>query len=294
MSYAVTVFLGLLMFGMGLGLTVGDFRRVVVLPRAALAGVAGQLLLLPLLGLALAWVLPLRPELKIGVVLIALCPGGALSNLFSYLARADLALSVTLTCISSLVTVFSIPILLNLALLLFAGAGSELLLPLLDTMAHIMMITVIPVSAGMLVRARWPRLAEAGQRWVKIGSAAFLPLVLAGILARDPQQFWANVLQGGAAAITLNVLALAMGSALGRGLRQPPARVKTLTIEIGAQNAMLGAAIAISPALLGNADIAIVPSIYGVTMVILLAFYVAGVRLRERRLPLAAGAPEAA
>ena len=116
MNYFASIVLTCLMFGMGLSLKISDFGRVFKLPKAAFVGLIGQLILLPLLGFALCVVLELKGIVAIGVMLLTLCPGGVLSNLFTLIARGDLALSVTMTSISSLITVFTLPFILNLSI----------------------------------------------------------------------------------------------------------------------------------------------------------------------------------
>lgn len=274
-AYIASVFLAILMFGMGLELTLGDFRRIAVFPRAAAVGLVGQLICLPLLGALVASALDVTPEFAVGVVLLTLCPGGALSNLFSYLAKADVALSVTLTSVSSLVTVFTIPVGLNLALLHFMATGAAITLPLGPTILQIMLITVVPVSAGMYVLHRWPRFAGKAAPAVRIGSMAFLPMMLVGMALHDQEQWLKNLVEAGALALALTVLATCMGWLLGRLFRMPRRQVVTIAIEVGAQNAMLGAAIAVSPYMLNNMAVGIVPTVYGLTMVVVLAVYVA-------------------
>lgn len=275
MAYIASVFLSILMFGMGLELTLGDFKRIVVFPKAASLGLVGQLLLLPLVGFSLGALLDVSPEMAVGIVLLTLCPGGALSNLFSYLAKADVALSVAMTSISSLVTVFTIPIAINFALLFFIGDSAELTLPVLPTTLQIMLITVIPVSAGMYVLHRWPAFAEKAAPAVRIGTMAFLPLMLVGLALNEPDQWLRNMAQAGVVTTLLTVLSIFLGYLLGKIFGLGRRQVVTLAIEIGAQNAMLGAAIAISPYMLNNMTIAIVPTVYGLTMVVVLAIYVA-------------------
>lgn len=267
-------FLGLLMFGMGLGLTLPDFYRIAQFPKAAAVGLTGQLLLLPLCGFLLASVTPMRPEFAVGLCLLTLCPGGALSNMFTYLARGDVALSVSMTAVSSLVTVFTIPIGLNLALGYFVGGNTAISLPVGKTALQIMLITVIPVSLGMLVLHRWPLLARHAEVWVRRGNMAFLPVIIIAMLGAESGKWFSNLIAAGTITVGFNLFAITLGYALALGFRLPTNRVTTLAIEVGAQNAMLGVAIAASPAMLGNPVVAIVPSVYAVTMVFLLAGFV--------------------
>lgn len=273
-SQITTVMLILLMFGMGLGLTTRDFRRVAEVPKATLIGLFGQLLLLPALGFALCLTLNLSRDLAIGVMLLTLCPGGVLSNLFTLLGRGDMALSVTMTTISSMVTVFTLPIVLNISLLVFSDSSVQFRLPVLQTALQILVVTIIPVSLGMVVLHRAPFFAERASRWVRTSCTIFLPLVIGGILFKNGGEWLSNFAKAGALAVTLNLLAIVLGYALGKLSRLDARQVRTLSIEVGAQNAMLGVTIALSPFLLNSPQIAIVPSIYAVTMVIMLWAYV--------------------
>ncbi|MBV1961264.1 MAG: bile acid:sodium symporter family protein [Immundisolibacteraceae bacterium] len=275
MGIIVPWFLALLMFGMGLGLTPADFYRIGQFPKAAAVGLTGQLVLLPLAAFAVVSVIPMRPEFAVGLCLLALCPGGALSNLFTHLARGDVALSVAMTAVSSMVTVFTIPVGLNLALGYFMDGSSSISLPVGKTALQIMVITVIPVAAGMTVLRYRPELAIKAEIWVRRGSMAFLPLIIIGILSAEQGQWFSNVITAGAITIGFNLFTIAMGYCLARGFNLSAQRVRTLAIEVGAQNAMLGVTIAVTPGMLGIPAVAIVPSVYAVTMVFLLACYVA-------------------
>lgn len=272
-SYLVTILLTLLMFGMGLGLTTQDFSRVFTIPKAALAGLVGQLILLPLLGFMLCYTLNLSGAIAIGIMLLTLCPGGVLSNMFTLIARGDIALSVTMTSISSLITVFTLPVVLNLSMIYFNDETIQLSLPLLKTATQIMLITIIPVSVGMLVLRYAPRFAEASKQWVRTGCSVFLPFLIIGIFMQNGGSWFQHFIQVGLLTVCLNLLSILLGYCIAKLSRLEKRQTRTLSIEVGAQNAMLGVTIAISPFLLNNADVAMVPSIYGVTMVIILWIY---------------------
>ena len=272
-SYLVTILLTLLMFGMGLGLTIQDFSRVFTIPKAALAGLVGQLIMLPLLGFMLCYALNLTGAIAIGIMLLTLCPGGVLSNMFTLIARGDLALSVTMTSISSLITVFTLPIVLNLSMIYFNDETIQLSLPFLKTASQIMLITVIPVSFGMLVLQYAPRFAAASKQWVRRGCGVFLPFLIIGIFMQNGGTWFQHFVQVGLLTVCLNLLSISLGYCIAKLSKLEKRQTRTLSIEVGAQNAMLGVTIAISPFLLNNADVAMVPSIYGVTMVAILWLY---------------------
>ena len=146
----------IIMLGMGLSLIVEDFKRVVLYPKAVLIALANQLLLLPVIGFVLTFVFGLQAELAVGLMLIAACPGGATSNLISHLAKGDTALSITLTAISSLITIFTIPFIINFSLLYFMERGQYISLDVPATIMQIIAITVAP--------ALWPQRRQLSER----------------------------------------------------------------------------------------------------------------------------------
>ena len=145
--------LAIIMFGMGLGLVTGDFVRLFSFPKAVLVGLCNQILLLPLIGFAIVALFDLNPSMAIGLMIISVCPGGPTSNLITQVSRGNIGLSVTLTALASLITVFTIPILLSKAIAYFTGnTGVIIQLPILETMVQILVITIIPIYIGMMIR----------------------------------------------------------------------------------------------------------------------------------------------
>ena len=278
--------LGVIMLGMGLALTIDDFKRITIYPKAVITGLVCQLVLLPLLAFGLMALWETRAEFAVGIILLAAIPGGATSNLFAYLAKCDAALSITLTAISSFITIVTIPFIVNYAMEIHMGSGQYVKLPVLRTMAQIMIITVIPVSIGMYLKQRMPALANRVQRPVKIASAIFIAIVIIGIILKDRENVIPFFIQTGAPAFTLNVLTLAMGFLVGKlvglGFRQ----AATISIESGIQNGTLAIAIAASATLLNNSTIAIVPAIYSLIMFgtgSLVAFWFGKINLGKSR-----------
>ena len=148
--------LAIMMLGMGLSLVPEDFRRITRYPKAVAVGVVCQIVLLPLIGALIALVVPMQPELAVGLIVLAVCPGGPSSNLVTYLAKGDVALSVTLTAFSSIITVFTIPLFTNLALQHFLGERAAIALPIGSTMLQIFLITLLPTAIGMAIRHQFP------------------------------------------------------------------------------------------------------------------------------------------
>ena len=145
----------IIMLGMGLSLVVADFKRIFIYPKAILVGLVNQLIILPLIGFAIVMAFPIAPEIAIGIMILAACPGGPTSNLLAHLAKGDTALSVTLTALSSFITILTIPFIVNFALIRILDEGQVIQLDVLKTIAQIFIIIIIPVAVGMIIR-RYP------------------------------------------------------------------------------------------------------------------------------------------
>ena len=279
--YLIPGALAVIMLGMGMRLGIADFTRIFREPRAVIVGLGCQMFLLPLLAYGLVLIFPMRPEFAVGLMLIALSPGGAVSNMFSLLGKGDLGLSVTLTAISSSLCVFTVPLLLNLVLPQLMGVDAHVKLPVLNTMLQIAYITVIPVSLGMLIFAKAPNFCARIERPLKILTSAFLIIAIVLILSREHERFVELLLSAGPAAILLNILAMGLGAIVARWAMLNWQQQRTLVIEVGIQNAILATAIAVSPVMLNNITMAMVPTIYGFTMLWIVAVYLYVV-LRKR------------
>lgn len=260
------VALGIIMLGMGLALTLEDFKRVALFPRATFVGLFCQLIVLPLVAFAMLQVLSLPPELAVGVMLLSFCPGGATSNLLSNLARADVALSITLTAISSMVTVFTIPYFVNLSMEYFIGEGKYVELPVLKTMLQIVVITIIPVSIGMLIRWKFPEGAKRSEKLVKIASAVFITLVILGAILKEKDNIAGYFVQVGVITLLINVVILAGGYLVGKLFRLSHPQRAAVSIESGIQNGTLAIAIATSSLLLNNSQMSIPAAVYSLIM----------------------------
>lgn len=257
------VALGIIMLGMGFGLTLRDFKRIFVEPRAVLIGLACQILLLPLVAFALLSVFTLDPALAVGVMIIAACPGGATSNLVANLAKGDVALSISLTAFSSAVTIISIPFVVNLAIEHLTEAAI-VPLPVAKTILQVCTITLLPVLLGMGIKARWPDFAARGERGIRIFSGVFLALLILAAILTDRAIIIPSFQQAGPVTLALNLLTMALGFGLALVFGLRPKQRVTLAIEVGIQNGTLGILIATS--LLENAQMAIPPAIYSLIM----------------------------
>ncbi len=269
-SFLTAVFLPLALFavmlGMGLGLSIDDFTRVLVYPKAVVVGLLAQLVMLPILGFALASIFPLTPELAVGVMILAACPGGPTSNLITYLARGNVALSITLTAISSLITVFTIPLVVNLAMEAFLGEATTLSLPVSATVIQIAVITLIPVAMGMALHHYRPRFAAQVERGVKWLSLGLLGLIIAGLLVQQRASVVGFFAQVGLVTLALNLLAMALGYLAALAAKLDRASATAITVEVGIQNGTLAIAIASAPTLLNQPNLAIPAAIYSLLM----------------------------
>jgi BASS family bile acid:Na+ symporter len=249
---------------MGLGLTLDDFKRILMEPKAVMLGLVAQLILLPMVGFILAGIFPLTPELAVGLVIIAACPGGPTSNLITHLANGDTALSVSLTAISSMITVITIPIIVNLGFVMMQGQGTAFQLDVLQTIGQVFIIVIIPVSFGMLLRNYFPTFADKMEKPVRIASGIVFVLVLVGVLIKEKGNIVPYFQQAGWLAFVLNIATMSLGYFTAKIFSLNRAQRISISIESGIQNGTL--AISIATVILGNTSYAIAPAVYGLLM----------------------------
>lgn len=272
-SVVIPLCLFLIMMGMGLSLKVNDFKRVVKFPKAVGIGLTNQLVLLPVIGFALANIMPLRPEYAVGVMLLVLCPGGTTSNLFTYLAKGDVALSVTMTAIASVITVFTIPVVLSYSLIHFMGAGTEFELPIAKTMISLIVITIVPISIGMLIKRFAPRAADKSQVWVSRFGVTFLALLVVFLSYVQRDIIVDAFINTGPVSLILNLVTMALGYYTSKWFGLNLAQRTSITLEVGLQNSTLSIFMALT--LLANYDMSMTPAIYTLIM-----FFTAGILVK--------------
>ncbi|OUR62162.1 bile acid:sodium symporter [Colwellia sp. 39_35_sub15_T18] len=266
----------LIMMGMGLSLVPDDFKRVVKYPKAVSVGLINQLLFLPIIGFTLANIMPLEPEYAVGVMLLVLCPGGTTSNMFSHLAKADVALSVTMTAVASLITVFSIPIVLSLSLQHFMGEGSEFQLPIMATMWSLMKLTIVPIAIGMLINKFSPKFAKKSQAYVSRFGMLFLTLLIIFLTYIQQEIVLQAFIAAGPISLVLNISTMALGYYSSKWFKLNPAQTSSITIEVGLQNSTLSMFMALT--LLANYEMSFTPAIYTLIM-----FFTAGILVKFLR-----------
>lgn len=252
-----------IMVGMGLGLTLADFRRVVAYPRATLLGLSIQMGLLPIVGFLLTQALGITGALAVGMMILAACPGGPTSNLITLLARGDTALSISLTAISSCLILITIPLIVNFSIHYFGEEG-EVLLPVGQTIAQIFAITIIPVSMGMWIRHKRPLFADRADVPVRRLSGVFFVAILLAAILKEWDSVGVAFQQIGPAALSLNILMMILGYGLGRLFQLSMKQRITLSIDTGIQNGTMG--IFVAATLLKNSTMALPSAIYGITM----------------------------
>lgn len=275
--FIVLPILTLLMFDLGLTLRPYDFRLIVQRPLPVLAGVMGQILLLPLIAWAVGSLFHLEPLFFLGIMLIACSPGGSSSNVFSMLARGDVALSVTLTACSSVITLFTVPLIMAWVTT-SVGTGAHVHLPVGNLLMQNLVLMAVPILVGLWVGFRWKNAALRIHNILR--RLAFPALIL--LAAIFFLQHRATIVQefpslGGCISVLI-LLAMGGGSMLSLLFRLTGAERRTIVIEVGMQNAAQAITVACSPLVFNNEVIAIPAIIYALMMNVILLVYVAIVK----------------
>lgn len=261
--------LGIIMLGLGLSLTLADFKRVLVYPRAILVGLATQTLLLPLICFGLASTTGLTPELAVGLMLLAASPGGATANLYSHLAKGDVALNITLTAVNSLLSLITLPLLVNFSLMHFLGEG-QYIPPQFKKIVEVASIILIPVTLGMFIRSRSQSFAEKMNKPVRIASVVILAGLIVAALLKDRNNVAQYFAQVGVAALLFNIASMLIGYYLPLLFQVTRKQAIAIGMEIGIHNGTLAIFIAFN--VLNNPTMSIPPAIYSLIM-----FFTAGI-----------------
>jgi BASS family bile acid:Na+ symporter len=275
MIWIVMPILIVLMFLLGTDLNKKSFTDVARNPRAVLIGMIGQIIILPVIAFALAWALKLPPVYFMGIVLVACCPGGSSSNVFSMLAKGDVALSVTLTAVSSILTLFTIPVIMEfVARFVSEQSGVEVNLPFGKLIVQNIVLIFVPLIIGILFR-HW--LPEAAAKVNKVLSKLAFPALMtlaAVFFLQYTQEIKDNFAVLGIAVTVLILLAMLCSSALSRITKSSVAVRRTIIIEVGMQNAAQAIAIASSPFIFNSGEMALPAIIYALLMNVILLTYV--------------------
>lgn len=257
------VALGIIMLGLGLSLTLDDFKRVTKYPKAMTIALVCQMLVLPLLCFFIAKFSGLSPVLCVGLMLLAASPGGATANLYSHLSNGDVALNISLTAINSLLTLFTLPLIVNLSMEYFLGAGQYIPLPF-SKVVEVFAIVLLPVTMGMLVKSKAPGFADKMDKPVKIVSALLLIAIIVSVTLREKQLLLDNFEQLGMPVILFNILSLAAGFYIPLLFKVERKQAIAIGMEIGIHNGTLAIFIALN--VVNNSTMSLPPAIYSLLM----------------------------
>jgi BASS family bile acid:Na+ symporter len=263
-SVILPLSIAIIMVTLGMTLTVADFRRIFTQPKPVLIGLFCQMILLPLLGFAVAGIFALPAIYAISLILLAVSPDGATSNLIIHAGDGDRALGITLTAITNMLAFVTIPIGLGFAYSMYGSGALDIDFPVVDTMIQVAVITLIPTLIGMGIRQWKPDFAENSKRWSKIFATVFLFLVIAALIAQN----WEVIVRDGPrfapAFIVLNVASLIVGYYVSKFAGIDHIQSMTIAIETGLQNSTVSITVAIT--LLNNNDMAVIPGLYAIWM----------------------------
>ena len=261
------VSLAIIMFGMGLTLVVSDFGRLFAYPKEVLIGLFNQLIFLPLIGFLIILLFDLDSSMAIGIMILSLCPGGPTSNLITQVARGNIGLSVTLTALASLITVFTIPIILSEAISYFTGETDVIIeLPVVQTMLQILVITVIPVSIGMVIRKKNESFALRMERPMRIASTVLFIIIFLLVMIANKDLIVQAMKEVGLATLLLNLSTMAFGYFTAKIFGIKGKSQISITIESGIQNGTL--AFVIATTILNNVEMGLPTGAYSIWMFI--------------------------
>ncbi|KRD26127.1 MULTISPECIES: bile acid:sodium symporter family protein [Acidovorax] len=262
--------LGLVMFGLGLSLTVGDFQRLMHHPRAVVLALVLQVLVLPAACYALIVLLGVAPLYAVGLMLLAASPGGVSANLFSHLFGGNVAMNISLTAINTVLSIVSLPVITNWAINTFAHTGQVVPLQF-GKVVEVIIIVLVPVVLGMAVHRRAPAFSARMEKPMKIFSAVVLAAFALIAIAKE----WTALVESfaviGPAVLLFNAISLASGYYLSRAAGLDKSMATAISFEIGIHNSTLAIFIALS--VLGNFQLALPAAIYSVSMYVLATLF---------------------
>ena len=262
-TIALPVALGIIMLGLGLSLTLGDFARIAKHPKAVIIALVCQLFLLPAIcfGLVLAFNLP--PVLAVGMMLLSASPGGTTANLYSHLFRGDIALNISLTAINSVISVITLPFIVNLSIAYFQPGSGQLGIDVVEAL-KVFAIVLLPVALGMVVRRWKPGFADRMDKPVRIASIIILAVVIVGAVVSNLKPLMENLAALAGITILFCLISLTIGYLVPRLFKVSQAQSVASSFEIGIHNATL--AIVIAQSVLENFEMSLPGAVYGVLM----------------------------
>ncbi len=269
--------LAFIMFGVGIGLRFQDFKQVAMYPGALFIGLANQIFILPLIGLFIALLYNGPVEFALGIMILAACPGGITSNLIAVLASGNAALSVSMTAVTSLASIFSVPVVLYAAHLVLLGDAHPIQMPVGRIMAGIFLITVLPVVLGMVLNLKLPKLCLTIMPYVRSTATLIFALIVAGAFISNMDNITLYFFDVGLFLVMLNIATITFGFVSAKKLKCDRANSITICLECGLQNVALAIFIAIN--ILNDANLMIPAIIYALVMNISAAGIIFLVRL---------------
>lgn len=261
--------LAIIMFGLGLDLTVDDFRRVARAPRAVAVALVCQIVLLPLVCFGLVVLFDLPALLGIGMLLLAASPGGTTANLFSHLFRGDVALNITLTAINTVIAVVTLPVITGLAIAWF-DRQDDVSMPLAE-IVKVFALILLPVGVGMLVKARASGFASRMDRPVRIGSAIILAVLVLGILLDQRENVGDYLADVGLVTALFCAISLVMGYVVPKALGVTGPQAIASSMEVGVHNATLAIFVAVE--VLDEVEISVPAAVYSLVMFLFAALW---------------------
>ncbi len=269
-----------IMFALGTTLEGADFKRVAFKPKPVVLGLVGQMILMPATAFLFTVFVPMDPAVAIGLIILSACPGGVTSNAIVFVARADLALSVTLTALSSSLTTVTVPLIVSAGLRLHAGGGQEFSMPVLDTMIRLFLFTILPMSIGMSFK-RWAPAIEAAWRKSLRLFTLLVMIAMVSVGTFTSVDFLASNLFGMVlATLGLVVMTMSLGYLLARIFRLDKQQGVTISVEVGVQN--VAVALVVAMTILDRRELAVTPGIYGVIMYVVVTIFLVSMRRRKR------------
>jgi bile acid:Na+ symporter, BASS family len=257
------VALGIIMLGLGLSLTLQDFKRVANYPKAVTVALVCQMIVLPAICFLLVVFSGVEPALGVGLMLLAASPGGATANLYSHLSDGDVALNISLTAINSVLTLFTLPLIVNFSLDYFMDSGQYVPMQF-SKVLEVFGIVLIPVALGMFIKNKFQSFAARMEKPVKIASALILIIIIVSVTIREKQLLADYFTVLGLPVLLFNLLSLATGYFIPRLLNIEKKQAIAIGMEIGIHNGTLAIYIALS--VLVNSSMAVPPAIYSLLM----------------------------
>lgn len=256
--------LRLVMMGLGLSLTLIDFKRIIVYPKAVTIGLIAQLVGLPAAAFGLSLLFDAPPAIAVGLVILAACPSGVTANAYTFASRADVPLCVTLSAITSVVTVFTIPFLIDIALRLFFGEGQLTQISPIGMLINLMTFTLLPLAIGMVLRIRFPKIVERAVEPIRKAVLYLMVLVLLLGIISSYQHILEHFATAGPLVVAMTLITMGFGYGIAKMFGLPMPQVVTITFEVGVQNLALAWAITFN--ILQRPDLAVAGLIYAVIM----------------------------